>query len=877
MPSKTKRFINKTLKPMMGGALLENLAGESASGEHYTKKLNFRRHQEGEARREGWDVFKPSGKLLEAFPQLHDSLPGNDPIRLICQFRSGDGKSCLVVIAGGTIYKYSYVRSPEYINKIPPPEWQDGTYFVDGYIEEPSSDYQWEVIGSGFHHVDQTVGDYFANEVINWEAAVVNSTLYLNNGKDLPIVYREEYSKVIPLLELRESPAYRVAAVGTISEFSGFLMLGDIQQIAVNDWENWMKMTQQYLLQSRYANNYMYPAYRWDPQFYNEQRTDDRRINGNTQFWIDAEKTENKASEYNESGGISLTKAQYQSLPERTYGINLNTSFNSSSDYVWRELFLGKDLFEADPEYSDPYGPVLDSGPYERGEVKTTRSPYSIIWSYEGDGMRYGTAVYGTMAQGSNEFIAKYPLKRAHDLGGGEYGEFGHPATTFPVGEEVVIVGAGDEIAELNGIEVNGVLQAVGDGVTYSRISVGEVINNDDGTQTYRIVDKDGNPISAPGSIVEEELATPIVNSTTGYMIRLDSVGKKTSVVDLVDDGSRILKMKTLVDRLMIYRDTGYMTAIRVNTAEVFQFERRYSGSRVVDFRNTLIDVAGRFHVFMSFNGIYQVDRAASQPKLLQSMDKGTRFWEDLSGDDAERVFTVDNSETREVFFCTPEKTFAFDYETNTVSEIDQVFTAGAGIIRPYTSKKVEHRWVILALTDTGRNIQAFADNSIQDYNFLVRYGKGPDGYQVYNRYGNEYKSVLQSGLIDFTDQFNDKDIRSYALHVAENTLNGTISDAKVKVRISVVPTSQATVDDITEVELNEEGEFEFTTGERIEAEVLLADPRSENMIPLYLRGPYFRDAIIIEGKDNPVKLIGRTFEVSGVASKLSQTAFNQG
>jgi hypothetical protein len=159
----------------------------------------------------------------------------------------------------------------------------------------------------------------------------------------------------------------------------------------------------------------------------------------------------------------------------------------------------------------------------------------------------------------------------------------------------------------------------------------------------------------------------------------------------------------------------------------------------------------------------------------------------------------------------------------------------------------------------------------------MVRYGKGPDSYQVYNRYGNEYRSILQSGLIDFTDQFNDKDIRSYALHVAENTLNGISSDAQVKVRISVVPTSQAPVDDITEVDLDENGEFEFTTGERIEAEALLDNPMSENMIPLYLRGPYFRDAIIIEGKDNPIKLIGRTFEVSGVDSRLAQTATNQG
>ena len=137
MPSKTKKFINRTLKPMMGGALLENLSGESASGEHYTRKLNFRRHQEGEARREGWDVFKPSGKLLEAFPQLFASLPTTHPIRLICQFRSGDNKSCLVVIAGDTIYRYFFSRDTGYINDAAPEGWGEGSYFEEGYIDTP--------------------------------------------------------------------------------------------------------------------------------------------------------------------------------------------------------------------------------------------------------------------------------------------------------------------------------------------------------------------------------------------------------------------------------------------------------------------------------------------------------------------------------------------------------------------------------------------------------------------------------------------------------------------------------------------------------------------------------------------------------------------
>lgn len=772
MPSKTKKFINRTLKPMMGGALLENLSGEGASGEHYTKKLNFRRHQEGEARREGWDVFEPSGKFLEAFPQLFANLPTTYPIRLICQFRSGDNVSCLIVIAGDTIYRYKFDLNPEYINKNSPEGWVEGDYFASDesgqpYISSPPADFKWEVIGTGFHHMDEpTETEYFANEAINWESVIVNSTLYLNNGKDLPVVYREDWDKVIPLLELRENPAYRVASVGTISEFNGFLMLADINQVRADDWEEWMRG-------------------------------------------------------------------------------------------------------------SDPYGPILDSDSYKSGVTKVSRSAYSVIWSYAGDGMRYGTALYGTMQKDTNQFVSRYPLRT--ELDGSYDVQNKHPNITFPVGEEVVIIGAGQTITEIEGNDVGNVLGYSSSDLTFSRISIGGVTDNGDGTQTYAIVDKDGNPVNAESSITEDELATPVTNSVTGFMIRLDSIGRKTNVVDLVDDGSRILKMKKLVDRLMIYRDTGYMTAIQVNTSEVFQFERRYTGPRVVDLRNSLIDVAGRFHVFMGFNGIYQVDRAASQPKLLQPMEKGTRFWEKLSGNTAESVFTLDNSETREIFFCTPNETIAFDYENNTVSEIDQVFTAGSQIIRPWTSKKVEHRWVVLALSDKAKNINSFDLDTDDIYHFLVRYGKGPDGYQLYNRYGNEYKSVLQSGLIDFTDQFNDKDIRSYALHVAENTLYGASSDAQVKVRISVVPTSQATAKDITEVEVDEEGEYEFTTGERIEAEAILIDPRSENMIPLYLRGPYFRDAIIVEGKDNPVKLIGRTFEVSGVDSRLSQTTTNQG
>lgn len=764
----------------MGGALLQSLAGESASGEHYTTKVNFRRDQEGEVRREGWDLFTPSGKFLEALPQIasdgSDITQSFDPIRLICQFRSNDYVSCLVVAAGDKLYRYKYEDEPEYLNKTG--DWDDcsvneGCRYLedeDEYFLQPASDFKWKVIASGLQSVEDTVGDYYENEVNAWEAVVVNGVLYLNNGKDLPLVFKEEWDVAHPLLELREHPAYRVAAVGTISEYSGFLMLADVHQVHTLDWEDLMKS-------------------------------------------------------------------------------------------------------------QDPYGRVLDSDDNKSGNIRTIRSPYSLIWSYEGDGSRFGTALYGTMESGSNIFKSKYPIKR-YDDGGYDIGN-PHPLATFQPNQEVVIVGAGTEIATINGESIGGVLGYSSTSSGFSRIKVGRVDAGTAGGDDYIIVNDRGNPVNAESSITEDELAIPVTNSVTGYMMRLDSIGKLTSVADLVDDGSRIMKMKPLVDRLMIYRDTGYMTAIRVNTSDVFQFERRYTGSRVVDFRNTLIDVAGRYHMFMSFTGIYQTDRAASQPKLVMPMEKGFSFWENLSADEAERVFCTENTETKEIWFCTPKKTYAFDYVNLTVSEIDQVFTAGAQIIQPKTSKRIEYRWSVFALSDNLSNIKSLVDINASGLDpvlhLIVRYGHGPDGFRVFNRYGNPYRSVLQSGLIDFSDQFNDKDLRSYAVHVAENVLPGVPSDAEIKIRISTVPTAQSMVESIVDVELNEDGEYEFSSGERIEAESLLNKTLSENMIPLFLRSPYFRDAIIIDGKDNPVKLIGRTFEVSGSASKLTQMAPNQG
>ena len=42
----------------------------------------------------------------------------------------------------------------------------------------------------------------------------------------------------------------------------------------------------------------------------------------------------------------------------------------------------------------------------------------------------------------------------------------------------------------------------------------------------------------------------------------------------------------------------------------------------------------------------------------------------------------------------------------------------------------------------------------------------------------------------------------------------------------------------------------------------------TETMVPLYAQGNYYQDTIELKGRDNGFKILGRTFEVSGVRTR---------
>ena len=382
--------------------------------------------------------------------------------------------------------------------------------------------------------------------------------------------------------------------------------------------------------------------------------------------------------------------------------------------------------------------------------------------------------------------------------------------------------------------------------------------------------------------------------------------------------------MRELGEKLVVYRDSGFFFLTAQNSlVEPFAVDPRYTGGRVADFRNTVITVSGNSHLFMGNTGVYMINRSSLEPKTVPVFELGPPFWQIVPPELSEFVYAVDNPVTREIFINCPlgykknsqgeyiddlgEKTdkpcldwgvIAYDYINQTLSQIDASITCAGTIRKPkYNRIGPDESWFVMGIHQSEDDIYVGTQwrDDPQDGGVLVRYGYGPpmygetEPYRIYNRLGYGYTSRIKSGLIDFGDSFSDKEVRSYVLE-----LSSKYGVTPIRVKISTTSAPQGT----------EQVETMSTEDGKVYDYVTLNQLRDENMIPLYLRAPYMRDEITVlpqytngstqymeagylqadyireglpEVIENPVKLVGRTFEVSGIDSRATTQAVGQG
>ena len=876
-----KRYKHITIHPSQGGALIGStsddipLSQESnylTSSANYTEKLNFRREVDGELRREGWGLFSPSGS--------DDAIGSQYPIRGIHQFTGTDGTPVLVAIAGNKLLKltsgdrrFAIDYDVDLLNPDPTQEYatidgidaaEDLTYDPD-YFENNAEDFTWEEIFTfpnfmDAKEADGSLKDPYEGGAYRWEFVEVRNHIIVNNGIDLPVVFKSEYDKAYPLYGLRENG---VMSVGTISSFQDRLFCGDLTVIS-SGFDRWFEQA------------------------------------------------------------------------------------------------------------NDPYGNLVDDP--LNGTVQTSRFQYRIAYSSEGDpklfnaGIESGNAVIAESGglpgeltiTASGEYLFGYTLKFAVDTPASMYQEF-----KFGTHGDIDHVGAFLDASgsikfdneNFDAASEESALQALrAKFAPRVEFNSSEILAMQISLIPQRLMSGVFFKVQASGALklvnrqetnvvfIDPYTGNPMLPGTYTMVLRpyQEQIRKPAQFQEFAQDGTRILKMKELADKLVVYRDSGFFFLTQTNsTIQPFAVDPRYTGGRNADFRHTIIQINGNHHLFMGNTGVYQINRSSTEPKTISTFELGPPFWQMVPPELAEYVYTVDNPVTREIFINCPlgykKNTqgeyvddfgetlaegaqpildwgvIAYDYINETLSQIDASFTACATIRKPkYNRVGPEQMWFIMGVHQGTTASELYIGTQWRaDPRYggvLVRYGYGPplygktEPYRMYNRIGYGYTSRVRSGLIDFGDSFSDKEVRSYVLE-----LSSKYGVAPVRVKISTTTAPQGT----------EEVETMSVVDGVTYDHVTLNSMQDENMIPLYLRAPYIRDEIsilpqyepntgnyvehgysnirVVENADgiteenyyvnsgravvidNPIKIVGRTFEASGIDTRGTTQTVGQG
>jgi len=223
-------------------------------------------------------------------------------------------------------------------------------------------------------------------------------------------------------------------------------------------------------------------------------------------------------------------------------------------------------------------------------------------------------------------------------------------------------------------------------------------------------------------------------------VMRWTDVSSLVGRYDLTGDNSEITSLVTLRNWVVVCRTTGFYLGRYTGDREApFVFTPAYQGPNVPQWPDAIANVKSDYLLYPAIgNRVYKYD-GTSWPQLHPAADDAASLFFETD-DQSDEVFAVDNTITREWWFFYPDRTIAFDYDTDggTVSKIDQAFDAAAMIYKPGSTDP----WFVMSIT---RFLYT---------NGLV-YGITP--IQTWLRDGVAVESVITYGLWSARNQFQEK------------------------------------------------------------------------------------------------------------------------
>ena len=358
-------------------------------------------------------------------------------------------------------------------------------------------------------------------------------------------------------------------------------------------------------------------------------------------------------------------------------------------------------------------------------------------------------------------------------------------------------------------------------------------------------------------------LLSTAVNTTVSeaIVIRSDAVNSIVGSFELQDDGSRIMRAKDCRGELVIYKETAIFLGQYTGLVDQpFGFKKLSipSGSTLY-YPWTLIEVEGLWHFYAGRNGFYRFDMTTQLPVRIPITEVCSDiFFANVDQTRKEEIFTADNWLTHEIFLCFPttaadtvrppyevrcnDVTMCFDYLQATVSTSAAEYTAAGMIKRPY--EEGSYDWFIMGQCDGTVLLYGMMECAWPIWagrkQIFFRRGTNP-----YSSALADYISTLQSGFSDIGDKYNEKILRAILIILASQEVELEPLTLIVDI-LGVRNTSEAGI---------------------LLGSQTLVGPKSENLVPTFYCQHYFADRLRAFG-NVPCRLSQRLWEVSGRQSK---------
>lgn len=812
-------------------------------------------------------------------------VKSDEPINLVHLARRPNGKTAVIVGTPTRLFRYYALENGDYVSTDPDdyPAGETALYWsIDPSVYPPGEDPA---------YVDNNPGDWlqighgFSPEGQRWEAVNINGWAVFNNGVDLPVTYRVEDIAVVPIYEMREQG---IASVGTIAELSGILMVADISEIFEDKLVELFDMVgirrggDVLMSQSgtvATANEDFFAADGSDIGQYivYSDGTEVKIIApyiSQTQANVDTSATVTETT-FNLRPKLSQVGNEYSGTITATQGVGSSTV--TSSAPFFNAGMVGKDLRYTNGWDTEITG-FVDTTHVTVGTPAPAGSDFTNLSFYVSDGASSGYADYMMVSTapiftdqmiGRNILLDSGIVRRieAYVSSTQVRVDTDMPiAASFGGVENIDSYGRYTETQFINRIQYRvawsmvdlprrwGPIIPASITIGGSQVRLDYAVKSFESGQQVLIVgagtnggNLTANILYAAGGLVVSIDDFALATTTDGFMEQADVPGSIIGFEDLQDDSSGILRMMELQGTLVIYKDTsiflGNYTGI---AATPFIFKLRHvPNGKTLYYRYTLLTVNTAFHVYAGRNSFYRYDLTNQIP---QEIDIG-EFCKDVFFSQAtlantNQIFAADNSITKEAFIVFPSETsdkmLAFDYQHSTFSTSDMEITAANIVKRPEVGISIgeSEDWFVMGTGDGVVLLYGLSDENVDAWNaeeIIYRRSANPFTSTTLG-----YDSTLKPGLSNFADPVNEKDTRSYTLILSSHSPDGEVAITFYGTRNTAEP-------------------------ESLLASYDMDSPSYHNLVPLHFRAGYFREQLVISGKDNPLQILQRIWDISPV------------